>query len=288
MNNVSQAKAADGLLGLQGKAAIVIGGGFGMGESTSHQFAQAGCKVGVVDLDLERAEKVAGAIREEGGQAIALAGDVTDDAALASIMDRAEDELGGIDALVTIVGQARFYRYLDMTPEDWAVDHDRNLRYFAFCAQAAARSMVKRGKPGTITAVASVSGLQSAPRHAAYGAAKAGLVNLVKSLAVELAEHGIRVNAIAPGAIATPRLASGANAEPYAERLRNTEVPFKRAGVPDDIAKAALFFASDLSTYVSGQTLAVDGGWMSAFLIGAPDVFGGEKKVSWAAADGLS
>jgi NAD(P)-dependent dehydrogenase (short-subunit alcohol dehydrogenase family) len=145
--------------------------------------------------------------------------------------------------------------------------------------------MVRRGKPGTITAVASVSGLQSAPRHAAYGAAKAGLVNLVKTLAVELAEHGIRVNAVAPGAIATPRVAGGANAEPYAERLRNSMVPFRRPGTPDDIAKAALFFASDLSAYVSGQTLAVDGGWMSAFLIGAPDVFDQSAKVSWARAN---
>jgi NAD(P)-dependent dehydrogenase (short-subunit alcohol dehydrogenase family) len=158
-----------------------------------------------------------------------------------------------------------------MTPETWDLDHRRNLRYFFFVAQAAANAMIKSGRCGAITAVASVSGIQSAPNHGSYGAAKAGLMNLVRTMGVELAPHSIRVNAVAPGTIKTPRLqADPEHAKAFAERISNSLLPARRQGEPQDIADAILFMSSDLATYVTGQTLAVDGGWTAQFLIGAP------------------
>ena len=121
------------------------------------------------------------------------------------MVDRAEAELGGLDLMVTVVGQAQYAPLLELTGDQWDLDHRRNLRYFFVAARAVAASLVRRKQPGVIVGITSVSGLQSAPKHAAYGAAKAGLVNLVKSMAVEWAPYGIRVNAVAPGSITTPR-----------------------------------------------------------------------------------
>jgi NAD(P)-dependent dehydrogenase (short-subunit alcohol dehydrogenase family) len=173
--------------------------------------------------------------------------------------------------MATIVGQAGWRPVLEMTPDDWDLDHRRNLRYFFFFAQAAARQMAAAGRGGAITAVASVSGIQSAPNHASYGAAKAGLISLVKTMGVELAPQGVRVNAVAPGTIATPRTESNVEqSKAMDERIRNSLVPMRRRGEPKNIADAILFLSSDMATYVTGQTLAVDGGWTAQFLIGAP------------------
>jgi len=257
------------LFGLAGKAAMVIGGGQGMGESTALFLARAGCDIAVVDLVEERAELVASQVRELGRKAVAVAADVLDSEAAGDMVARAEAGVGPLDAMVSIVGQAGWYSFLDMTSEEWDLDHRRNLRYFAFAAQAVARSMVRNGKPGALTAISSVSGIQSGPKHASYGAAKAGLINLVKSMAVELAPHRIRVNSIAPGTIRTPRTAASPDAEKFAAMVRDSLVPYQVSGTPDDIGKAALFLSSDLANYITGQTLAVDGGWTSAWLLGA-------------------
>lgn len=256
------------IFSLRGKKAIVIGGGLGMGESTATLLAMAGCDVAIVDIAEDRARNVADKIAGMGRRGIAVAGDVLDVNAIGPIVDDIDARLGGLDVMVSIVGQAGWYDFLDIIPEEWDLDHSRNLRYFAFAAQAVARCMVRRGRPGAITGIASVSGLQSAPRHLAYGAAKAGLVSLVKTAAVELADHGIRVNAIAPGSITTPRTIASGGAAAMVEAMRASLVPFKRSGVPDDIGKAALFLSSDLAAYMTGQTIAVDGGWTAAWTLG--------------------
>jgi NAD(P)-dependent dehydrogenase (short-subunit alcohol dehydrogenase family) len=253
----------DSLFGLRGKAALVIGGGQGMGESTSLLLARMGCKVGVADVSPERAERVAGAVRDIGSASCALTGDILDDDQVATIVRRAETELGGLDAMVAIVGQAQYAPLLEMTGAQWDLDHRRNLRYFFVAAREVAASLVRRSKPGAIVGIASVSGLQSAPKHAAYGAAKAGLVNLVKSMAVEWAPHGIRVNAVAPGSITTPRRPD----TPERQReMADSPIPMQRRGTTEDVGRAALFLVSDMATYVTGHTLAVDGGWMAASL----------------------
>ncbi|WP_304560598.1 SDR family NAD(P)-dependent oxidoreductase [Sphingomonas immobilis] len=257
-------------LGLEGKVAMVVGGGLGMGESTSVTLAEAGCDVAVVDIDRARAEGVAARVRETGRRAVAVVADAMDAGTAAGSVAEVVRALGRIDVMATIVGQAEWSTVLDVTEETWDLDHRRNLRYFFFYAQAAARAMVKAGNGGAIAAVASVSGLQSAPNHAAYGAAKAGLVNLVRTMGVELAPHGIRVNAVAPGTISTPRINEGPHRAAFEEKIRNSLIPFRRLGTTQEIANGLLFLLSDLAGYVTGQTLAVDGGFTAQFLLGAP------------------
>ena len=257
------------LFQLEGKRALVVGGGQGIGESTARLLARVGCGVAVADVVQERANRVASIVADLGQPAASIVGDVLDDAQAKDIVERAERELGGLDLLVTVVGQASFNPVLDMTPEQWDRDHRMNLRYFFFTAREVARSLIARGKPGSIVCVSSVGGLQSTPNHASYGAAKAGLINLVRSMAVEWALHNIRVNAIAPGSIITPRIPATLERE---ERTRRGLIPTKRLGTADEVGKAALFLLSDLASYVTGHALVVDGGWMAAYLLGIPAV----------------
>jgi len=253
--------ALESLFNLQGKVALVIGGGQGMGESSARHLALAGADVAVADLELGRAEQVAGMVRELGRRGGAFTHDVLVDSHAPRVIAKVVDRFGRLDVLVCIVGMASWAPLVEMTPEQWDLDQGRNLRYFFLYAREAAKVMLARDQPGSIVGICSVSGLQSAPQHAAYGAAKAGMTNLVKSMAVEWSPHGIRANLIAPGMIYTPRIAPTPEREAAA---RNGLVPMKRRGVTDEIGKAVLFMASDLSSYVTGQTLAVDGGWMAA------------------------
>lgn len=246
------------LLGLNGKNILVLGGGFGMGESSALLLAQAGANVAVADVDPERAQKVAAAVATVGTRSAAITVDVLDDAGLQAAIGRADAELGGLDGMATIVGMAGWVPLLEMGPADWDLDHRRNLRYFFVAATEFARQLISRGKPGSIVCITSVDGIRSAPYHAAYGAAKAGLVNLVRSMAAEWSRHGVRVNAIAPGAIVAPRFPLRSAEE---ERQMSSNIPSQRRGTTDEIGKGVVFMLSDLSSFVTGQTLAVDGGF---------------------------
>jgi NAD(P)-dependent dehydrogenase (short-subunit alcohol dehydrogenase family) len=258
--------AALDLFGLEGKAALVIGGGQGMGESTARLLAQAGCDIAVVDVERDRAERVAEAVRGIGRKGVAIVADVLDDDQATYAVGEAERQLGGLDVMVSIVGQALFTPIIEMTSEDWDKDHRRNLRYFFVSARLVARSMIARGKGGAMVCIASTDGIQSAPFHAAYGAAKAGLIQLTATMATEWAVHGIRVNAVAPGSITTPRLPE---TQAHRDTMKASLVPMERSGTTDDIGKAVLFLASDMAGYTTGHTLLVDGGWMAANLFDA-------------------
>jgi 2-deoxy-D-gluconate 3-dehydrogenase len=249
------------VFGLQGKKALVVGGGQGMGEASAKYLAMAGCDVAVADIDAGRAERVAGLVKSLGRKSAVIAGDALDDSQTAGIVDKARQALGGLDRLVTIVGQALFKPTLEMTPADWDFEQRRNLRYVFFVAQAFAKDLLAAGKPGAIVSIASVSGMQGAVSHAPYGAAKAGVINLVKTLAVEWGRHNIRVNAIAPGTIITPRLPDSPAQQ---EAMRKSLIPMRRRGTAEEIGRAVLFLSSDLASYVTGHTLPVDGGWMAA------------------------
>lgn len=249
------------MLGLEGKHVVIIGGGQGMGEASADCLARAGCDVAVVDIAADRAERVAASVDALGRRGFSIVGDVLDDAQVPGIIAAAEEKLGGIDAVISIVGQAALGPALETGPDIWDLDMRRNLRYFYVMAREVATSMIRRGRGGALVGIASVDGIQGSANHAAYGAAKAGLISLVKSLAVEWASHGIRVNAIAPGHIVTPRLYdTNERVAFYASSL----IPMKRRGQPADIAKAATFLVSDLATYISGITLPVDGGLLAA------------------------
>jgi len=263
-------------LDLNGKVALIVGGGAGMGEQSALKLGAAGCSVVVADVDQRAAQNVAAKITANSGKATAFVGDALDSANVADLISRIEQQVGGIDILVCIVGQAHWSQFLDLSLADFDRDHHRNLRYVFAVSQAVARSIVKRGAKGAFVFIASVSGVQSAPNHAAYGAAKAGLMNLVRSMSVELAEKNIRVNAVAPGAIATPRILASfpeGEASPALSVMLRT-IPMGRMGQPEDIGNAVLFLSSALARYITGQTLIVDGGLTAGLSLGTikPDV----------------
>ena len=251
------------LFGLTGRKLLIIGGGQGMGEATASFAARAGADVALVDIVAERAEAVAAMVAGHGRRGIPIVGDVLDDARIPSIVAEADDKLGGIDAMVSIVGAAAWGSLLDTTAAVWDQQMHLNLRYFFLTCQAVAQSMIARGTPGRIVGIASVDGQRASPMRGAYGAAKAGLISLVQTMAVEWAPHRIAVNAIAPGHIVTPRLYDTPQRQDgYAASL----LPARRRGTTDDIGKAALFLISDLASYVNGTTLDVDGGQLAANL----------------------
>jgi NAD(P)-dependent dehydrogenase (short-subunit alcohol dehydrogenase family) len=256
------------LFGLTGKHAIVWGGGFGMGERTSYRLSQVGARVAVVDLEKARAEKIAGELNAQGGTAVAIQADVRSEGSVQAALDAAEAALGPVDVMATVIGLGVWDQVVDMSLEKFNESILLNLTSFFLPARAVARSLLKNGKPGAIACVSSVSGLTAAPNHAGYGAAKAGMINLVRTMADEWGPYGIRVNAAMPGSCASPRLAGGNPAATAAmHAAMKGKVPLGRAAEPDELAKALLFLVSDLASYITGHNLHVDGGWTSTFLM---------------------
>lgn len=251
------------LFALAGKKALIIGGGQGMGEASAKLLARVGCDVALVDLVADRAEGVAEQIRAMGQQAHVIVGDVLDDAQVPRIVAEARQKLGGLDAMVSIVGAAAWGSLLETSAQVFDQQIALNLRYFLLVCQEVAKTMIADGTHGTIVGIASVDGQRSSPMRGVYGAAKAGVISLVQTMAVEWARHGIRVNAIAPGHIVTPRLFDTPQRQ---EGYTNSLLPTRQRGTPEDIGKAALFLSSDLSRYITGTTLDVDGGLLVANL----------------------
>ena len=241
-----------GRLRLDGKGAVLVGAGTGMGRQTAHALSQAGATVLCVDIDPELAKEIA---EEVGG--IPWAGDATDRGEVERLLADARAALGRVTTLVDIVGMSRYHDLVDCDDEQWDWHFRIVLRHAHLLSQLFGRELAATGG-GTMTFVASVSGLTAAPRHAAYGAAKAGLMSLVRSAAVELGPSGVRANAVAPGVVWTPRV-SGYLGEPGRER-NAANAPLRRVAETSDIAGPLLFLSSDLSAYVTGQTLVVDGG----------------------------
>lgn len=242
-------------LRLDGRSYVVAGAGMGMGRQTAHALVQAGAaRVVCVDVEADRAGEVAAEI---GAAAIPWVGDVTTREGAERLAAEAWAACGRVDGLVDIIGMARWQSILDMTDETFNWEIDICLRHAYLLSQQLGRRMVEAGG-GTMVFIASVSGLTAAPMHAAYGAAKAGLMAWVQSLAVELGPHNVRVNAVAPGTILSPRMDAVFTDQ---QRKVNAEnVPLQRIGATSDIASAALFLTSDLSSYINGRSIVVDGG----------------------------
>jgi NAD(P)-dependent dehydrogenase (short-subunit alcohol dehydrogenase family) len=247
------------LFRLDGRGVVVIGAGQGIGRQAAHGAAALGARVACIDVDLARAESVAAEIG-----ASAHAGDATNAADMRRVLTEAQDALGRIDSLVDIIGMPRYVPILDTSDEDWSFQHDVSLRQ-AFLALREGGRLMRETGGGSIAFVSSISGIAGAPRHAAYGAAKAGLNSLIRSAATELARHRIRVNAAAPGLTWTPRISTSMS--PEARAAAEKSIPLRRVGLPSDIASALLFLISDLSAYITGQTLVVDGGATVGFPI---------------------
>ena len=240
-----------GLLALAGKRFVVIGAGQGIGRQTSHALASVGAQLLCVDKDPDLAHDIA---KEVGGTA--WSGDATKRSDAEQMFADAQSELGGVQGVVDIVGMAQYGDLTELDDQEWDWHFDVVLRHAYLAMQLGGRQMKHSG--GVMVFVASVSGITSAPRHAAYGAAKAALMSLVRTGAVELGPFGIRVNAVAPGVVWTPRVSAYLGQEGEQRNIANT--PLRRVALPADIASAILFLATDLSAYVTGHTLVVDGG----------------------------
>jgi NAD(P)-dependent dehydrogenase (short-subunit alcohol dehydrogenase family) len=239
---------------VDGRTFVVVGAGQGMGRQSCHALAQAGAsRVVCVDIDSERAGDVAAEI----GCGVAWAGDGTSRPEVRRLASDLAGALGTVDGLIDIVGLAYWSDVLNVDDELWDRQFDICLRHAFLLTQEVGRLMVDQGS-GSFVFIASVSGLSGAPRHAAYGAAKAGLMSWVRSVAVELGPHGIRANAIAPGGIVTPR-GRAMMGDDRIEAMGN-DSPLRRMGETSEIAGVALFLSSPLSSYITGQTLVVDGG----------------------------
>ena len=255
------------VLGLEGKRALVLGGGFGIGFASARLLARAGAPVVVADLDAERAESAAAELATLGVETHALHGDVTDRSRAEAIVDEAASFHGGLDVVINMIGLAGWGLLFNLDDDAWDLDLLRNLRHHVWVGRAAARHMIDQGTGGAMAMVASVSGVYGAPGHAAYGAAKAGVMSLARTMSHEWGPHGIRVNAVAPDMIATPRLVA-ANQQSEAERneyARGSGVPLGRMGTPEEIAGPLVFLVSELSSFVTGQTIIADGGTHAAF-----------------------
>jgi 2-deoxy-D-gluconate 3-dehydrogenase len=253
---------------LGGRTAVVTGGATGIGEAIAKVLAGAGAAVIVADVDADGAERVAG---EVDGDAVVL--DVTDHEACATVLGSVGSRLG------VLVNNAGSYHdagsILDQSVESWRRAIDVNLASAFHCSKPVAARMVEQGDGGSIVNIASVDGLLPC-LGTGYDSAKAGVIHLTRSLAVDLAPHGIRVNAVSPGVVPVPTLQKMRDGEidhfwPAESsvtglmgplmRQRSANVPLGRPGTPEEIGNAVLFLVSHLASYVTGQNLAVDGGW---------------------------
>jgi NAD(P)-dependent dehydrogenase (short-subunit alcohol dehydrogenase family) len=250
-------KAAE-MFSLKGRVALVTGASSGLGVQFAKALADNGAAVALVARRADRLKSLKDEIEGKGGRAVAIEADVTDHAAVARAFDAAEKAFGTVTILVNNAGIAHGGRAVEMPPEEWRKVLSTNLDAVFFWAQEAARRLLAAKKQGAIVNIASVLGLAVSKGAVAYAAAKAGVVQVTKALAVELAFKGVRVNAIAPGWFVTEMNDDYLSSEAGAAIKR--EIPMGRFGNPGDLDGALLLLVSDAGSYITGATVVVDGG----------------------------
>jgi 3-oxoacyl-[acyl-carrier protein] reductase len=246
-----------GAASLEGRVAVVTGGGSGIGRGIANGFTAFGARVAVWEQDADSCAAVADEVRGLG-----VVTDVRDPDQVDAALTRTLDELGPVTILVNNAGGVFQSALVDTTPKGWDALLRSNLGHVLLCTQRVGRTMVDQATGGSIINVTSIEGTRAAPGYAAYAAAKAGVINLTQTAALELAPHGVRVNALAPDLTRTEGLAAlmpDASLDGAAAMI-----PMGRPGHVDEMAGAAVFLASALSSYVTGQTIHVDGGTAAA------------------------
>jgi NAD(P)-dependent dehydrogenase (short-subunit alcohol dehydrogenase family) len=248
---------------LQGRVTAITGGALGIGRATARLFAAEGALVAIGDIDVAGAEAVAKDIVARGGRALAVGVDVSEAGQVQAFVDRIVGEHGRLDVMFANAGIAHSAPFLEHPEAQWHRVLRVNLTGVFHCCQIAARQMVRQGGGGRIIATASINGFRGVENLVGYNVAKAGVIELTKTMAVELAKHHILVNAIAPAQIDT-RLTQTLPEE--ARQRRVARIPMGRFGEVDEVARAALFLASDDAAFITGHTLPVDGGYLAGGL----------------------
>jgi NAD(P)-dependent dehydrogenase (short-subunit alcohol dehydrogenase family) len=245
---------------LDGKVALVTGASRGIGEAIAVGFAQAGAKVVLASRKIEDLEAVASRIAREGGQASAVAVHMGKEEDVVRLCKTALERFGQIDVLLNNAATNPYFGALcDISGSAWEKTFEVNVKGYFLCAREVIRHLSERKAPGSIVSMASVAGLRAAPMQGVYGMTKAAVVSMTQTLAYEVGPRGIRVNAIAPGLVDTRFAAAIVKNDVLREQVVS-RVPLGRHAEPQDIVGAALYLASDASSYVNGHTLVVDGG----------------------------
>ena len=258
---------------LAGEVAVVTGGARGIGKAIAQTFANFGADIVIADILGDLAQDTAAEIQATGRKAIAITTDVRDEQQVRDMMARAVNEMGRLDVLVNNAGGTFNAPFLQVNQRGYNMMINLNLTSVWVATQAAAEHWIKNKVPGRVVNIASTEGLKACAGFAAYSAAKAGVISLTMTLSQELGPYGIRVNCLAPDYTATPGLQQREDEE---RRRRNeivaSKIPLRRYGEAEDHAGPALFFATALSGWVTGQTMIVDGGaWWAARVEGAFD-----------------
>jgi len=243
---------------LEGKTAFITGGGSGIGAETARLFAGEGAAVAIVDSNAGAAEALAGELTAGGGAARSFAIDVTDEAAVTSALTGTLQAFGSLDIVVNSAIRMAPGKLVDLSTADWKLLIEVGLHAPFVVGREAAKLMIRQGTGGSIINLSSNAGLAPYPGAGAYSTAKAGVIMLSKQQAIEWAEYGIRSNAICPGHVETPLTAY--LQDPEIRAGREAVTPLGRIGRPDDVAQAALYLASDDSSWVTAHALVVDGG----------------------------
>jgi NAD(P)-dependent dehydrogenase (short-subunit alcohol dehydrogenase family) len=246
--------------GLTGKGVLVSGGSSGIGEATVRRFLEEGSRVVFCGIDADEVRDVVGELVPLGS-AHGLACDVSVEADVVRLVTEAERVLGAIDVLINNAGIARRDRFLDILPEQWDRVLQVNLRGMFLVAQAVARRMVANGG-GVIVNMASTNAFGGEEEFAHYNASKGGVLQLTRTMAVELGRRGIRVNCLCPGFIRTP-LNDAISDEAFIEAYERDKIPLGRAGAPEEVAAAYAFLASDDASFIHGEALVIDGGQLA-------------------------
>jgi len=255
---------ASNLFDISGSVAMITGGGRGLGAALASSFAEAGARVVVGDQDEQTAQASAAGIRERGGIGLAARCDITDEHDVRGLVDLAVQTYGRLDILVNNAGINIPKPAEDLALDEWNRIIGVNLTGTFICCRIGGAVMLHQGA-GCIVNICSIHGHVGSYVHkaAAYNASKAGIINLTRSLALEWSERGVRVNGISPGPLRTDLMAKRLENPDYVRKLMERSA-IKRVGMPEDIVGAAIFLASPAAAWITGQILAVDGGWLAA------------------------
>jgi NAD(P)-dependent dehydrogenase (short-subunit alcohol dehydrogenase family) len=247
---------------LTDKVAIITGGGQGIGKGIALTFARFGANVVIADRNASLGDSAAAEVRALGRKGLAITTDVKDFEQVKAMVDRTVKELGGVDILVNNAGGQIPHPFLEMGPDRWRRAVDLNLMGMVHCTDAVVRATIAGKRRGSIINISSIEGSRAVPGYSIYGACKAGMDNFAKTGALEFGDYGIRINSIAPDVIDTG-IANEMRKPENRDAVRSA-IPLGRLGTVDEVGGAAVFLASDLSSYITGITLFVDGGTWAA------------------------